>query len=651
MKRQYPNTVEKLENSPWGEMVKDPKSLDKVIRDAGKLIDRLGKNSPVAARAREALDLFSKSRMGEMLTARNVLILAAALAYFVLPVDAIPDFVPVVGWLDDLGILAMAVNFILPKKAEQEGEVVDVPTNEEVINNFNIALSDNWSDSNMQEDLDRMEGEIETLGDNELMNNLTELRSTMSDPLRRVIFAGGFNAGKSSLINSLLGMPLLPERPIPCTRALTTIMYGTEPRVSVEKKDGSITETADLSVLKDDAAMAEAKEVVVFLPNDLLRNGLSLVDTCGLEHSGFDEREFSELPGASVLVFVKSLNVGGVNETEGRFCADAAAALTSDHIIVVLNMTDLVNKQELATEETEIRKFFVDRGMLNIQTVSTCSLPERTDAGVAALRAELIQRAASSMQSDYQSMVQEQINALNHRITQSKAAQAEMARLSAETLAKAKARAAKHVEKRINHLEQLALKADRRFESSLHIFISESLLPRVTELAKRLPLNEQYAASVVSLLRDSLATYVKKEVSDIAAYFQTEWKVYSDSDVREFTANLAADIPQLDEAKLDKIGGFLLPGASIAAFIAMPLFGWLTTVALPLFVLDKLSVGEKLVGLYKTLGPSAKIRSEFIETIKAQMEVVERNLCDRIHTEVISAIVDRQINELRSTLA
>jgi uncharacterized membrane protein YkvA (DUF1232 family) len=36
-------------------------------------------------------------------------VIYGALAYFVLPLDAIPDFVPVVGYTDDLGALAAAL--------------------------------------------------------------------------------------------------------------------------------------------------------------------------------------------------------------------------------------------------------------------------------------------------------------------------------------------------------------------------------------------------------------------------------------------------------------------------------------------------------------------------------------------------------------
>lgn len=38
---------------------------------------------------------------------------AAALVYLALPIDAVPDILPLVGWLDDAGMLALAVSQLL----------------------------------------------------------------------------------------------------------------------------------------------------------------------------------------------------------------------------------------------------------------------------------------------------------------------------------------------------------------------------------------------------------------------------------------------------------------------------------------------------------------------------------------------------------
>ncbi|RKH63001.1 YkvA family protein [Corallococcus aberystwythensis] len=36
-----------------------------------------------------------------------------AVLYFVSPVDAIPDFIPLIGWLDDLGVVSAAAFFMV----------------------------------------------------------------------------------------------------------------------------------------------------------------------------------------------------------------------------------------------------------------------------------------------------------------------------------------------------------------------------------------------------------------------------------------------------------------------------------------------------------------------------------------------------------
>jgi len=37
-------------------------------------------------------------------------IITGALAYVILPIDVIPDFIPVIGWIDDIFVLNMTIN-------------------------------------------------------------------------------------------------------------------------------------------------------------------------------------------------------------------------------------------------------------------------------------------------------------------------------------------------------------------------------------------------------------------------------------------------------------------------------------------------------------------------------------------------------------
>lgn len=72
--------------------------------------DKLNKAYPyfknVLANVRELYALFKDSVKGDYkLHASNVAMIGGGLLYFILPTDLIPDFIPVIGYLDDLAVL------------------------------------------------------------------------------------------------------------------------------------------------------------------------------------------------------------------------------------------------------------------------------------------------------------------------------------------------------------------------------------------------------------------------------------------------------------------------------------------------------------------------------------------------------------------
>jgi uncharacterized membrane protein YkvA (DUF1232 family) len=54
----------------------------------------------------------------------------AAVAYFIWPFDLIPDFIPVIGWLDDAGVLAAAAFFIVRDVRRHERVYPELPAAE-----------------------------------------------------------------------------------------------------------------------------------------------------------------------------------------------------------------------------------------------------------------------------------------------------------------------------------------------------------------------------------------------------------------------------------------------------------------------------------------------------------------------------------------
>lgn len=46
--------------------------------------------------------------------AKHLAVLVAAVLYVICPIDAIPDFLPVIGWSDDISVIALATRIIGP---------------------------------------------------------------------------------------------------------------------------------------------------------------------------------------------------------------------------------------------------------------------------------------------------------------------------------------------------------------------------------------------------------------------------------------------------------------------------------------------------------------------------------------------------------
>jgi len=115
-------------------------------------------------------------------------------------------------------------------------------------------------------------------------NQVLGVRRRLDEPLR-VAIAGRLKAGKSTLVNALIGRRVAPTEVGECTRIVTQFRYGTADRVDVVRRDGGRT-----SLPLDDAGMipqrlgvprAEIGYVDVTLTSDHLRD-LTVLDTPGL---------------------------------------------------------------------------------------------------------------------------------------------------------------------------------------------------------------------------------------------------------------------------------------------------------------------------------------------------------------------------------
>lgn len=159
---------------------------------------------------------------------------------------------------------------------------------------------------------------------NSAPNDLAALQDAIVrlDELFLIVVVGEFNAGKSALINGLLGAKVLQEGAIPTTTRVTLVKHGDTPRETVAP---------------DDLA-------VMLYPLDLLRE-INIVDTPGTnavirKHEELT-REF--IPRSDLVLFVTSAD-RPFTESERQFMEHIRE--WNKKIVMVVNKRDLLEEEK-----------------------------------------------------------------------------------------------------------------------------------------------------------------------------------------------------------------------------------------------------------------------------------------------------------------
>jgi GTPase SAR1 family protein len=135
------------------------------------------------------------------------------------------------------------------------------------------------------------------------------VRVRLSEELLRVAVGGRLNAGKSTLVNSLLGEKLAATDATECTRLVSWFTFGLVNQVVIRLKDGAaVTLPAQPLASALTAAGHPAEEISIIevrSSNTTLARDYTLVDTPGLDAlSGLDAMSLAALGQADVLLYV-----------------------------------------------------------------------------------------------------------------------------------------------------------------------------------------------------------------------------------------------------------------------------------------------------------------------------------------------------------
>ncbi len=191
---------------------------------------------------------------------------------------------------------------------------------------------------------------VAATGRPELSTRAERLAERVARRRFHVSVLGEFKRGKSTLINALLGLELMPTGVLPLTAVATEVGYG-PPGATVVGLDGS-TEEIELADLADyvtearnPANQRQVARVEARVPVELLRPGVVLVDTPGIgsvfRHDEAAARALLEADGAILVLSADA----PLSEEERKLLAELSERRAPTFF--VLNRVDHLTPSEL----------------------------------------------------------------------------------------------------------------------------------------------------------------------------------------------------------------------------------------------------------------------------------------------------------------
>ena len=180
----------------------------------------------------------------------------------------------------------------------------------------------------------------------------------LDEPLYTIAFVGAFNAGKSSLVNALLGRSLLAEGVLPTTAVVTEVIHGTDESFDIHRADGSTQIGRPLSELASVSTSGEAiSRVVVRVDSPILAAGVRFVDTPGVQ-SVFDQHDqitFGYLPVADAVVLCMPAS-HPLSRRDLELLRDRVLAQDIRKLFFVLGQSDLLSADDVARVEAFVHQ-------------------------------------------------------------------------------------------------------------------------------------------------------------------------------------------------------------------------------------------------------------------------------------------------------
>ena len=169
-----------------------------------------------------------------------------------------------------------------------------------------------------------------------------------------LVVLGEFNRGKSTLVNALVGEPLLPTDIVPTTAAVWTVERGDELAVERVAPDGAVfsvePEPDILAELSAAGRFADGQTRLVraMCPSLAIGDDVVIIDTPGVNDINEQRAEitYGYLGSCDAAIFVMDAS-SPVTRSEAEFLETQVLSSDVDRMIFVLNKADRLDEEEI----------------------------------------------------------------------------------------------------------------------------------------------------------------------------------------------------------------------------------------------------------------------------------------------------------------
>jgi len=198
---------------------------------------------------------------------------------------------------------------------------------------------------------------------------------------------GQFKRGKTSFINAVLEAAVLPVGIIPVTSVATKIQYG-EALAEVHFKTGDHQIVALDQVVGYIAEQQNPNNqkgvsfVNLFLPDDFLRAGITLVDTPGVGsiHQNNTDEAYAFMRDSDAIIFMLSVD-SPINEIEREFLTEARNYAAKFYFAI--NKTDTISPSDLEAYLGYCHDILCE--IMAVEAIELFAISAKTKVGIDAL--------------------------------------------------------------------------------------------------------------------------------------------------------------------------------------------------------------------------------------------------------------------------